>query len=184
MSDTRKRRNSIAPVGVAIISLLIYASGFIVYNARTLASAILDDALLAAAFSIIPVVIGFPLLVATSYLVRWIAETAIRRSLPYREYALLLAPSVIGVVCLTVSVLQDRSPRKLLREFINTDAPPSVSNFEYWWRTLPGDSLYVLSFKVNPTEFNKLLANHSFVEDFDPEHIREALRGYFHANLD
>jgi hypothetical protein len=46
-----------------------------------------------------------------------------------------------------------------------------MSGFQYWWDTLPGDSLYVFSFEVDPSEFNKLLANHSFVQSSNPDYI-------------
>lgn len=87
---------------------------------------------------------------------------------------------LIGVVC---SFLQDRSAAKLFGDYLNLKPPASVSNFHYWWTTLPGDSLFVFSFKLNPADFNKLLTNHAYVADSDPQDIAQELKDNFPRGL-
>jgi hypothetical protein len=183
MSGARKWRRILQSAVVASGPFFAFAFGLFALEGRTLASTLFGDVFFAVAFSIIPVVVGFPILVGIGFLVRLIAERLLKRRIPGRTYAPCLIPAVLGVACVGGSFLLDRSPRKLFHDYLNTDPPASLSNFQYWWDTLPGDTLYVFSFDLAPSDFNKLLANHQFVEDSNPEDIRQALKENFPTGL-
>src|ERR1700683_2778483 len=121
--------------------------------------------------------LGFPVLIIFGFLSRFIVEKLRRQPLPGRKYLPWLVPAVIGLVGVICSfVLQDRSAAKLFGDYLNLTPPASVSNFQYWWTTVPGDSLFAFSFKLNPADFNKLLASHVYVADSDPRDIAQELR--------
>jgi hypothetical protein len=188
MSETQNRRTRLGSGVVAISSLLLFAFGLFAIEGRALASTLFGDVFFAIAFSIIPFVIGCPILIGIGFLIRSIAERFLHRRIAGRKYMPWLIPAVIGLGCVAGSFLQNRSSRKLFHDFLNIDSPSSVSNFQYWWVTLPGDALYVFSFEIDPTEFDKLLANRQFIEDSDPENIGQALKimvrpGQFGMNI-
>jgi len=176
-------KNRLVSVALAIGSLVVFAFGLIALQGRTMASTMFGDGFFAIVFAAIPAIIGFPILIGIAFLLRWVAERILKRPLRSRRYWPWLMPAVLGLGCVAGSFLLDRSPRKLLRDFPNMAAPASLSNFQYWWITLPGDSLYILRFDIDPAQFNGLLANHQFVQDSDAMDIREALKNDFPAGL-
>jgi len=158
-----------------IISLFILFFGLFAWSGRSLASSLFGDPFFAVAFSLIPVGFGFPILVAIGFALRWIIEKVLKRPLPRRTYVPWLVPVILGLGCLAAAYLQDRSPRKLFADRLQITPPASLTNFDYWWTTLPGDSLYIFSFRLDPSQFNQLLANHPFVKDSDPQDIQQQL---------
>jgi hypothetical protein len=183
MSGSQKWRSFLKSAAIGTGSLFIFAFGLFAREGRTLASTMLGDVFFAAAFSIFYCVIAFPILVFVGFLLRLVLERLLKRQLPRRRYAPWLIPAVLGVGCLASSFLFDRSPRTLFRYYVNLDPPASMFGFQCWWITLPGDSLYILRFDMDPSEFNKLLVNHSFVQESNPEEIREALAQDFPTGL-
>lgn len=161
---------------VATGSLLVFAFGLFAWNARFLSSSIFGDPFFAAAFSIIPLLLGFPVLMVFGFLSRFIVEKFRKKPLPVRKYLPWLLPALIGLIGVVCSFLQDRSATKLFGDYLSIKPPASVSNFQYWWTTLPGDSLFAFSFKLNPADFNKLLTNHAYVADSDPQNIAQELK--------
>jgi hypothetical protein len=170
-------------VAIVVGSLLLFVSGAFAANGRTISSGMFDDYFFAAALSVMDTVVAFPVLVGLGFLIRWIAEKRRRRPLPMRKYMPWAVPSVVGVVALCASFSFSRSPSKLLPEFTGINPPASLSNFQYWWDTLPGDSVYVFSFTIDPADFQKLLVNRSFTENSDPRYITQELLQNFCRNL-
>jgi hypothetical protein len=148
-----------------------------------MASTMFGDWFFAIALAAVPVIVGFPILVGVGFLLRWIVEGTLHRPLRRRRYWPWLAPALFGLGCAAASFLLYRTPRGILRDFPKIEMPASLSNFKCWRLTLPGDSLYILRFDINPTDFNKLLANHKFVQDSNAFDVHEALKGDFPVGL-
>jgi hypothetical protein len=170
----------IALIGTA--SLLVFASGVYVNVAMASASSIRAGGWIAGAFTLVYVIVGFPLLVVIGFLVRFIGEWVLRRRLPFRAAFPWLIPMLLGVAGFATA-FSDRSPQTVYRVFLDEDAPGSLSSFQYWWTTVPGDQPFVFSFKLDPSEFNKIISRHGFIEDSDPDHIRDALHANFPSGM-
>jgi hypothetical protein len=171
-----KLRRFLGHAARAVASFCVLFFGLSILVGRPLASDMFSGPLFfAAVSSLIPAVLGFPVLIGVGFISRWIVEKVLKRPLPRRAYVPWLVPALVGLACFAATFLQDRSPQRLFTDRLHIAAPASVTNFDCFWTTLPGDSVYIFSFKINPSEFHQLLVNHPFVQDTDRYEVRQQL---------
>jgi hypothetical protein len=183
-ASSGKWRAFLNSLPLAVASLILFATGPIVLLGRVLASDLLSETtFIAAMFSIVVIAIGFPILVAIGFILRPAIEKSLGRQFSHRRFVPWLVPVFAAVICILASLFQDRSTRTLFHNRLNLAPPASLSNFKYWWATLPGDSLFAFSFSANPADFDKLLTNHTYVLDTDPQDIQNELRSNVPPNF-
>jgi hypothetical protein len=157
-----------------IIAFFWLLAAIAFYNERDLESDLLGNWFFAVGFALIPAVCGFILLVLVALLARLVLVKLLHRPLQHPASRPLIAPLAVGVVIACVPLLQDRSITRLFHSYLGVGVPSSVHDFHYWWGTLPGDSEFVFKFKINPAEFDRLLACRQFARVTDRSQVDDA----------
>ena len=157
----------------AVVSFLLYAVAALVGDAYAASSTFREGIGHALVFGTFFLLVTFPLLVAIGTLVRWALERMVRRPLPCRE-VLPWFTHVPLSLALLFSTLPD-SPQAIFRWYVADDVPFSLSELRCWHTRGFGDSAAILSFKLDPSEFGKVLSRYEYVEHFEPDGIRPPL---------
>jgi len=165
---------------VAFVAFLVCWLGLYAKIGLQLSSQLFGCPFFGGIFSLINVVVVFPIAVLVGFVVRLIAEFIMRRPMPARIVIPWLVPILFGLFAGATSYL-GRSPPVLFERFLDTPMPASVTGFEYWWTTAPGDVPFGLKFTINPRDFNKLLAGHEFIEMTRRDEIKMELGNWFNG---
>lgn len=107
-------------------------------------------------------VLTFPVLVGIGFFLRWVAEMLLHRPLPYRTVLPWFVHLPLSVALL-FSTIPD-SPETLFRRYVADDVPHSLSDLRYWQTSGFNSSIVMMSFKLDPSEFSKVLSRHEYAE--------------------
>jgi hypothetical protein len=163
---------------IAITSLICFTAIFFVFAALTFVSNLQVGEPMAGVMTVFLVPACFPLLVAAGYLFRRISEWLLRRKLPGRDFLPWLLPIVIGVGGVAVELAQSTNAATF-HKFVADDMPGSIAGYHYWRRQqIDGDRIVVISFRLDPAEFDKLLSRRQFDATSDPQLIQTAIQRY------
>lgn len=113
------------------------------------------------------------MLVGIGYFLRGVAERRLRRPLPWRVALPWFVHVPLSLALLT-SVIPD-SPQKQFRRIVADDVPHSLSDVRFWRTRGFGNSMDVMSFRVNPSEFGKVLSRYEYAERKEAEGVRPHL---------
>jgi hypothetical protein len=115
----------------------------------------------------------FPILVGLGFLFRWLFERVTRRRLPFRTILPWWTHLPLSIAFL-VFAAPDRSPSALFRQYISDDVPASLSDFRYSWTSTFNNRHVVLSFRIDPAEFKKVLSRYAFAQSL-PDQFQESV---------
>jgi hypothetical protein len=154
----------------AIVSFLIYAAAVFVGDACSAGSTFGEGVGHAGVFGTFFVLVTFPMLVAAGFFLRWAFERLARRPLPYRSTLPWFVHVPLSLAFIS-SVIPD-SPETLFRRYVADDVPRSLSDVRYWHTSGFGNSTTVMSFRLDPAEFGKVISRYEYVERSDPGGFR------------
>ena len=124
----------------------------------------------------------FPMVYSTVLLIGFlllvVAEFVLRRKIPGRVFLPWSLPLAMGLFGVAYEYYCN-IPRVAFHDRVADRVPMSISDLNYWQQQLPGDDMFVFRFKVNPSEFNTIMARHKFDETTDSEQIRYACDEFF-----
>ncbi|MEK0449404.1 MAG: hypothetical protein RL088_1672 [Verrucomicrobiota bacterium] len=150
-----------------VTSFLFYAIAIIVGDAYAAGSTFRAGIGQALFFGRLFVVVTFPILVGVGFLLRWVAERLFHRPLPYRSVLPWLVHVPLSIVFLS-SAIPD-SPKTLFRRYVADDVPQSLKEVRLWRTSGFGNSTVVMSFRIAPSEFSRVLSRYEYVEHKESE---------------
>jgi len=163
---------------LAALSLLSFAIVAFFDLALSAGSNIQSGTGMALLFELFALPMFFPPLVGFGFLLRWVAERLLGHPIPRRNAVPWCLPTVAAIIGIA-SVLRQRLPGTAYHDWVSDKMPTSISNFQNWWQVLPGDTIFIVSFKINPSEFDQVLTRHQFQETTDSAQIQHQLLDYW-----
>ncbi len=157
----------------AIASLMLYGSTLIVRDAYSSGSTFWDGLGHGVFFGTFLTILTFPILVGMGFFLRWATELILQRPMPYRT----ILPWFIHVPLILVyfpSAIQD-PPITLFRRYVADDVPSSLSEFRHWRTSGIGNAKAIMSFRIAPAEFSKVLSRHQYTEHSKSEEVQPLL---------
>jgi len=156
-----------------VASFLLYAIAIIVGDACSAGSTFREGMGHATIFGTFFVVVTFPMLVGIGFFLRWAAERLLHRPIPYRSVLPWFVHVPVSLAFLS-SAIPD-SPKTLFRQYVADDVPHSLSEVRYWRTSGFGNSIVVMSFRLAPSEFSKILSRYEYTERSESDGVKPQL---------
>lgn len=146
----------------ASISLICYAVVIWVSTALSAGGPFIGRLGNAAIFGTIFVVFTFPVLVGVGFVLRWVLELVLSRSLPFRSIVPWWTHIPLSITFIIGAIPE--SSEGLFRRYVADEVPLSLSEVRFWRTSGFGNSIVMLSYRIDSKEFEKVLERFEYEE--------------------
>lgn len=157
----------------AIASLTIFASCIYVGDACSAGYPVREGMAHARFFGTVAVVLLFPLLVGVGFAIRFGLEFLLRRELPLRFVLPWAVPLAFSLFVLFEGLSE--TPSKKFTRFVSDEIPRSISDLQIWHTSGFGNQLWILAYRIAPSDLPLILNRYQYKERHESEGFRPIL---------